>query len=46
MNWARRPLTDRMLAYMLVIGFYGYVSDLGVNRLTDYLLRWQRGMGD
>lgn len=38
--------TDRMLAYMLVIGFYGYVSDLGVNRLTDYLLRWQRGMGD
>jgi len=38
--------TDRMLAYMLVIGFYGYLSDIGVNRLTDYLLRWQRGMGD
>ena len=38
--------TDRMLAYMLVIGFYGYLSDIGVNRLTSYLLRWQRGMGD
>jgi NitT/TauT family transport system permease protein len=38
--------TDRMLAYMLVIGFYGYLSDLAVNRLSGYLLRWQRRMGD
>ncbi len=38
--------TDRMLAYMLVIGFYGYLSDIGVNRLTRHLLRWQRRMGE
>jgi NitT/TauT family transport system permease protein len=37
---------DRMLAYMLVIGFYGYLSDLAVNRISGYLLRWQRRMGD
>jgi NitT/TauT family transport system permease protein len=37
---------DRMLAYMLVIGFYGFLSDLAVNRLSGYLLRWQRRMGD
>ena len=35
-----------MLAYMLAIGFYGYLSDIGVNRLTNHLLRWHRGMGD
>jgi len=38
--------TDRMLAYMLVIGFYGYLSDIGVGHLTRYLLRWQRRMGE
>jgi NitT/TauT family transport system permease protein len=36
--------TDRMLAYMLLIGFYGSVSDLGVVALSRYLLRWQRGI--
>lgn len=35
---------DRMLCYMLVIGLYGYLSDLLVVRLTRYLLRWQRGI--
>lgn len=34
--------TDRMLAYMLVIGFYGYLSDIVVSRLSGHLLRWQR----
>jgi ABC-type nitrate/sulfonate/bicarbonate transport system permease component len=38
--------TDRMLAYMLVIGFYGYLSDLAVNRLSGYLLRWQPRVRD
>jgi NitT/TauT family transport system permease protein len=37
--------TDRMLTYMLVIGLYGYVSDLMVVRLSRNLLRWQRSMG-
>ena len=38
--------TDRMLAYMLAIGLYGYLSDALVVRLSRYLLRWQRGMDD
>lgn len=37
---------DQMLAYMLVIGFYGYLSDLAVTRLSRYLLRWQRSVED
>jgi len=37
---------DRMLAYMLVIGFYGYLSDIGVANFTHYLLRWQRRVED
>ncbi len=36
--------TDRMLAYMLLIGFYGSLSDLCVVALSRYLLRWQRGI--
>jgi len=36
--------TDRMLAYMLTIGFYGYLSDLIVVRVSRHLLRWQRGI--
>ena len=36
--------TDRMLAYMLLIGFYGSVSDFAVVSLSRYLLRWQRGI--
>jgi NitT/TauT family transport system permease protein len=36
--------TDRMLAYMLAIGLYGYLSDALVVRVSRYLLRWQRGM--
>ncbi len=36
--------TDRMLAYMLLIGFYGYLSDLVVMGLSRRLLRWQRGI--
>ena len=36
--------TDRMLAYMLLIGFYGSLSDLLVVALTRHLLRWQRGI--
>lgn len=36
--------TDRMLAYMLLIGFYGSLSDLIVVALTRHLLRWQRGI--
>lgn len=38
--------SDRMLAYMLVIGLYGYLSDILVVALTRYVLRWQRGIGD
>ena len=38
--------TDRMLAYMLAIGLFGYFSDALVMRLSRYLLRWQRGMDD
>jgi ABC-type nitrate/sulfonate/bicarbonate transport system permease component len=38
--------TDRMLAYMLAIGLYGYLSDALVVRVSRYLLRWQRGMDD
>jgi ABC-type nitrate/sulfonate/bicarbonate transport system permease component len=38
--------TDRMLAYMLAIGLYGYLSDAFVVRVTRYLLRWQRTMDD
>jgi NitT/TauT family transport system permease protein len=37
---------DRMLAYMLAIGFYGYLSDLVVTRISNYLLRWQRRAGE
>jgi NitT/TauT family transport system permease protein len=37
-------LTDRMLAYMLVIGLFGYLCDLLVMSLTRHLLRWQRSM--
>lgn len=37
-------LVDRMLAYMLVIGLFGYLSDLLVMWLTRYLLRWQRSL--
>lgn len=36
--------TDRMLAYMLLIGFYGSVSDFLVVLLQRHLLRWQRGI--
>ena len=36
--------TDRMLAYMILIGFYGFLSDLAVVALTRRLLRWQRGI--
>jgi NitT/TauT family transport system permease protein len=38
--------TDRMLAYMLAIGLYGYLSDALVVCVSRYLLRWQRGMDD
>ena len=38
--------TDRMLAYMIIIGVYGYVSDLLVGRLSGHLLRWQRKRDD
>lgn len=34
--------TDRMLSYMLMIGFCGYLSDIVVSRLSSHLLRWQR----
>jgi NitT/TauT family transport system permease protein len=37
--------TGRMLAYMLLIGFYGSLSDLAVVALSRHLLRWQRGIG-
>lgn len=36
--------TDQMLAYMILIGFYGYLSDLAVVALSRHLLRWQRGI--
>lgn len=36
--------TDRMLAYMVAIGLYGYISDLIVVRLSRHLLRWQRSL--
>jgi len=35
---------DRMLAYMIVIGLYGFLSDILLVRASHYLLRWQRGM--
>ena len=35
---------DRMLAYMIVIGLYGFMSDIVLVRTSRYLLRWQRGM--
>jgi ABC-type nitrate/sulfonate/bicarbonate transport system permease component len=38
--------TDRMLAYMLAIGLYGFLSDALVVRASRYLLRWQRTMDD
>jgi NitT/TauT family transport system permease protein len=34
--------TARMLAYMLLIGFYGYLSDLVLVAITRRVLRWQR----
>jgi NitT/TauT family transport system permease protein len=34
--------TARMLAYMILIGFYGYLSDLLVVAVSRRLLRWQR----
>jgi NitT/TauT family transport system permease protein len=36
--------TDRMLAYMILIGFYGYLSDLLLVAVSHRLLRWQRGI--
>lgn len=36
--------TDRMLAYMILIGFYGYLSDLLLVAISHRLLRWQRGI--
>lgn len=36
--------TDRMLAYMLLIGFYGYLSDVLIVSVSHRLLRWQRGI--
>lgn len=38
--------TDRMLAYMIIIGVYGYVSDLLVSRVSSYVLRWQRKLDE
>ncbi len=38
--------TDRMLAYMITIGIYGYLSDLLVGRVSAHLLRWQRKRDD
>lgn len=35
---------DRMLAYMIVIGLYGFLSDILLVRTSQYLLRWQRSM--
>ena len=35
---------DRMLAYMIVIGLLGYISDLLLIRVSDHALRWQRGL--
>jgi NitT/TauT family transport system permease protein len=34
--------TARMLAYMILIGFYGYLSDLVLVAVSRRLLRWQR----
>jgi ABC-type nitrate/sulfonate/bicarbonate transport system permease component len=38
--------TARMLAYMILIGFYGYLSDLLVVAISRRLLRWQRTIDD
>ena len=35
---------DRMLAYMIVIGVLGYISDLLLVRVSNHVLRWQRGI--
>ena len=37
-------LVDQMLAYMIVIGVLGYISDLLLVRFSDHVLRWQRGI--
>lgn len=37
-------LVDQMLAYMIVIGVLGYISDLLLMRISDHVLRWQRGI--
>lgn len=37
-------LVDQMLAYMIVIGILGYISDLLLMRISNYVLRWQRGI--
>jgi ABC-type nitrate/sulfonate/bicarbonate transport system permease component len=33
-----------MLAYMIVIGLFGYVSDVLLMRFSNHVLRWQRGI--
>jgi NitT/TauT family transport system permease protein len=35
---------DRMLAYMIVIGLFGYTSDVLLMRISNHVLRWQRGI--
>lgn len=35
---------DRMLAYMIVIGLFGYISDVLLMRFSNHVLRWQRGI--
>jgi NitT/TauT family transport system permease protein len=36
--------SDKIMAGMLTIGLLGLAIDLGMNKLSNHLLRWQRGL--
>jgi sulfonate transport system permease protein len=35
--------SDQLFVVIIIIGFVGYVIDVGLRRLEKYLLRWKRG---
>jgi NitT/TauT family transport system permease protein len=36
--------SDKIIAGMITIGLLGLAIDSGLSRISDYLLRWHRGM--
>ncbi len=36
--------SDKIMAGMITIGMLGLAIDIGMHRLTTYLLRWHRGL--